>query len=358
MSPVSKQALRLFEEKFAKSFGEGRLRRGAGAAYDIVSTGSLKLDYALGVGGLIVGRCYESWGEPSMGKSTMNLLMAAEQQRRFDDKMIGWIDVERTFDEAWARAHGVDVDRLFVVSPNTAEEVSDQVRALMDSGLCSYVTVDSIGALISKSEIEKDAEEATVGKVAKIVTRMIRMAAPAAADKGVTFHVINQTRANIGAYGADTTGSGGFALQHGNTAKIAYRATGETPLMTGEGKTKTIVGRTFNLTVIKNKVAPPGRAAMVTLKNTATAEYGPIGLDLAGEAFTLADTFGLIERKGAWYTLHDGSRHNGGDAVRTHLRAHPDQITRIRDEALASISHTVITDPLKEGSVDAQGKLA
>lgn len=346
MSPASNAALRAFETKFAKEFGDGRLIRGRRSQQrTVVSTGSLRLDHALGVGGLVVGRCYESWGPPSVGKSTVNLLMAAAQQRAFPDKMIGWLDVERTFDEDWAVLHGLDLSRMWVAEPKTAEEVSDQVRRFLDSGLCSFVTVDSIGALISQKEIEKDADEAVVGTVAKIVTRMIRMAAPAAAEKGATFHVINQVRANIGGYGADTAPGGGFALQHGTTAQLHFKATGEPPLVVGQGKDRTIVGKTINVVVAKNKVAPPHRNAMITLKNSGSEEYGPVGLDLAAEAFTLADTLSLpliAERAGAWYTLSDGSRHQGQDAVRSHLRAHPELITAAREQALAAIAHTVV----------------
>jgi recombination protein RecA len=355
MSAASTAALTAFEQKFAKEFGEGRLTRRkkkeAAPKREVVSTGSLTLDHALGVGGLVRGRCYESWGPASAGKSTVNLLMAAQQQQHFPDRMVGWIDVERTFDEEWAVAHGVDVNRLWLAKPKTAEEVSDQVRRFLDSGLCSFVTVDSIGALISEKEIEKDAAEATVGNVAKIVTRMIRMAAPVADDNLATFHVINQVRAKIGGYGADTMSSGGFALQHGTTAQLTFKATGEPPLTIGGTKDRQVVGKTIAVQVSKNKLAPPLRTAQITLKNQATDAHGPIGIDLAAEAFSIADRFGFFDRAGAFYTLPDGTKHQGAEAVRAHLRSTPELVAGVRSRILSAVAHTVVSeeDELGEG---------
>lgn len=346
---ANRAALRAFETKFAKQFGAGSLNNRA--KRQVVSTGSILLDHELGVGGLVVGRCYESWGPPSVGKTTVNLIMAAQQQKRFPDKMVGWVDVERSFDEQWAIAHGVDVNRLWLASPGTAEETADQVKSFLDSGFCSFVTVDSIGALISQKEIEKDAAEAVVAAVAKIVTRMIKMAAPAAASNEATFHVINQVRANIGGYGPDTAPGGGFALQHGTTAQLHFKSTSESPLAIGSGKERRIVGKTINVLIPKNKVAPPNGSAFLTLVNQPTVEFGPVGLNLGAEAFQLADQFGLwADRSGSYYTLSDGSRHHGQDETKAHLREHPKLIDEIRDRALAKIANLVIIDELKEGT--------
>jgi recombination protein RecA len=351
MSAASKAALRAFETRFAKEFGEGKLIRPGTRTRDVVSTGSPLLDRALGVGGFIVGRCYESWGPPSLAKTTMACIYAAEHQKAYPDRMIGWLDVEHSFDEDWAKAHGVDMDRIYIVQPKSAEEVADQIRRFLDSGLFSFLNVDSIGALIAKKEIEKDAEEMVVGVIAKIVTRMIRMAAPSAAEHNTTFHVINQARANISAYGPDTTTGGGFALSHSSTAQLHHKPTGA-ELAIGSGKTREIVGKTFSILVAKNKVAPPLRTAQVTLANQVTAEYGPIGLDRASEAFELADKMQLFTaREGSWYTLPDGTRHNGGEATKIHLRANPKAIEQVRELALKAIAHTVVEDDLKEGAV-------
>jgi hypothetical protein len=158
-------------------------------------------------------------------------------------------------------------------------------------------------------------------------------------------------RANISAYGPDTSPGGGFALQHGTTAQMHYKPTGESPPVIGTGKDRQVVGKVISILVAKNKVAPPNRSAMITLTNQPTAEFGPIGIDRASEAFQLADQLSLWnERKSSYYTLLDGSRHNGQDAVCTYLRGHPQLIDDIRERALATVADTVITDELKEGT--------
>lgn len=351
MSAASSAALRAFEARFAKDFGPDKIVKPHSRKRIVVPTGSLLLDYATGIGGLVNGRCYESWGPPTVGKTTMGLIMIAEHQRRFPDRRVALLDVEHTFEEAWAEAHGVDLNRLWVVEPKTAEEVADEVRRFIDSGFCSMVAVDSIGAMIGQVEIEKLAAEMTVGTIAKIVTRMIRMAAPSAVAHACTFHVINQIRANVGKYGPDLIPSGGNSLQHGTTAQFYFKKSGEDAVAIGSLKNREIVGHVTNVVVSKNKVAPPMRSAMITLLNQPTAEYGPTGIDQAAEAFQLADRLDLFkERSGGWYTLTDDSRHHGQEAVREHFRAHPTIISDIRQRSLARVAHTVVQDELKEGT--------
>lgn len=347
-SAAARRARTVFEAKFAKRFGEGVLKQPDRV---VVSTGSLLLDQELGIGGLLQGRCYEGWGPPSAGKTTMALVMAAEQQKAFPDRLIGWLDVEHTFDLEWARLHGVDTERVMLASPGTAEDVADMVKDLVSSDLCAMVVVDSIGAMISKKEIERDAEEVTVGLVAKVVTRMIRMVASAAADHKCTVLVINQVRANIGGWGPETAPGGGFALQHGTSAQLTFRSTSETPPTVGSGREKHVVGKVIAVRVSKNKLAPPNRVANILLTHEASPEYGPVGLDRASEAFQLADRYDLFkDRTGSWYTLRDDSRHNGQEAVRAHLRGHPKLIEEIRTLALRTVADQVITDEMKEGT--------
>lgn len=353
MSPVSKAALARFEAQFGKAFGEGAIERAGARNRVIVPTGSMLLDFAIRAGGLPVGRVFEAWGPPSVAKTTLGMIQAAEWQKAFPDKMIGWIDMERTFDHAWAEAHGVDLDRLWLTKPNSAEEVADQLKMLLESELCSFVTLDSVGGMIGKKEFEKDAEEVTVGLIAKIVTRMVKIATVRASQFGCGVMIINQARANIGGYGADTQSGGGFALGHQTTLVLQHKKTGEPPLTIGGVKNREIVGRTFAVLVAKNKLAPPNRTAMITLLNQPTGEYGPIGIDRGSEAFTLGELTEQFERAGAWYTLPDKTRHNGGDAVKAHLRAHPAVMEGIRETALAKVGHLVvpIEDELKEGAL-------
>src|SRR5690606_17009642 len=156
-------ALKRFEERFSKSFGAGTLQRSAEVnPYEVISTGSLTLDYCLSVGGYVEGRLVEIWGPDGVGKTTLSLIGLAEAQRKHPDKMVAFIDMERKFDKAWAASHGVDLERLYLYSPETAEDVADALKELCNSGLVSMVVLDSVGAMIPEKEIEKGADEATM----------------------------------------------------------------------------------------------------------------------------------------------------------------------------------------------------
>jgi recombination protein RecA len=343
-----KAALARFQTAFAKKHGTDTII--VPKPPEIVTSGSLLLDHRLGCGGIPVGRIVHSWGPESVGKTTMAMIYAAQFQRRFPDKLVAWLDMEQTYLPSWAEAHGVDPERLILTQPQTAEEIADQTKDLMESDLFSMVVLDSVGGMIAKMEFEKDAEEATVAAVAKIVTRAIKIASVRGNRHQVTLHVINQVRAHIGGYGRDTGFGGGFALKHMNTISIEHKRTGETPLTDGTGEAKEVVGQTFNLFIEKNKLAPSRRSAMVTLLNQPTAKYGPVGIDNAAEAVELAKLTHQFARRGSWYDLSDGTSHNGEDAVRAHLRAHPGAVEEIRVRALAGVAHTVITDPMKEAT--------
>lgn len=340
-----KAALARFEAAFTKSFGAKSLV--TPGPPDVVSTGSPLLDFKLGCGGIPVGKIVESYGPESTGKTTMALLYAAQFQRRFPDRSIGWVDMERSYLPDWAQAHGVDPHRLIVTQPDTAEDVADQVKMLMETGFCSMIVLDSIGGMIAQKEFDKDAGEAVVGLIAKIITRTVRIAAVRGQQNDCTFHMINQVRANISSYGGGVAPGGGHARAHAASIQIQHRALGKDGRIEIDDE---LVGQTFALTTVKNKLAPPRRTAMVTLLNQPTEVYGPVGINLAAEAFELGKLAQVFGRRGSWFDLPDGTSHNGEKAVLTHLRTHPEVIEQIREAALATVAHTVVTDPLKEGT--------
>jgi recombination protein RecA len=344
-------ALEKFESSFAKSFGEGVLQRGAKLSpYNVISTGSLALDHAMGCGGYIRGRLTELWGPTGTSKTTLTLVGLAEAQKAVPDRLVALIDVEKTFDEDWAIAHGVDMQRLELVRPNTAEDAADAMKFLIESDLFSMVALDSIGAMLPTKEQEKDAGDAVVGAGAKVVTRMVKIATNFADTHEVAVVLVNQIRSNIGAFvGPDITRPGGHALQHCTTHVLKFRRTKESPYFLGTDDDKVQVGHQIAITVEKNKVAPPKKTAVVTFFNQFSEKYGPVGIDTAHEAFTLGKRLGSIERSGAWYTLPDTSRHNGEDAVKAYLREHPDVRDIIRTKALATVADEVVLDPIKEG---------
>jgi recombination protein RecA len=344
------QALRRFEEQFTKTFGDaGKLVRKI--KYDVISTGSIELDAAMGVGGYVRGRITELWGPESTGKSTMLMIALANAQKQYPDEMVAVIDMEQTFDEAWAEAHGVNLDWVYLVRPDDAEDVADMLKDMVKSGLFSMIAIDSVGGMVSRIEKEKGAEEVTVGIIAKIVTRMVRIAAPTAREHNVAVIIINQVRGNISANGRGPaiTRSGGFALGHSTTHRLKFSMTGDTPIAIGSGENANYVGREIAILVEKNKVAPPKKSAKVVLFNQETDKYGSIGIDRVTEAFKVASRRGIIGRSGSWYTLPDESRHQGSESAIKHMRERPELVEQLRSLVLAQVADTVVDDEIQEG---------
>lgn len=344
-------AVSKFEEEFAKSMGSG-LSSKPRKALDVVSTGSLNLDYSLVVGGTPTGRIIETWGPEHAGKTTLAIIEAIEYQKKFPHKRVAWVDMEQTFDDKWAQQLGLDFDKWWFYTPETAEDVADAVKRFVRSGLCSYVVLDSVGGMITRMEIEKEADEATVGKVPQVVTRMVKIASPAAAANGTTLHVINQVRAQIGGYGPDEDTGGGWALKHVTTMKRQVRRVG------GAGAVHEVkfpgddrpvpVGHQMAVRIQKNKMGPSGRVANIWLHNVATEKFGPIGIDRIKEAFDFAKRFGFMGSKGGgYYQFGEGDdmvEVRGEDAALEHLRQHPEVVEDLRQRVLATLADEVIED--------------
>lgn len=337
------RSLDAFKQKMAKTYGDGVFTFSPTVVeYDVIPTGSLELDLKLGVGGFPVGRLHEIWGAEGTGKSTMCLILVAEAQAKFPDRVVAWIDVEHRFDKPWAVAHGVDLDRLILIVPSNAEDVADQVKDLCRSGLVSLIVVDSIGAMIPQKEIEKDAEDAVVGKQAQIVTRMVKIAAVEADQTKTTVMMINQVRANISGYGNPMTTGGGFALRHSTTTKLQIKRRSGASFLAKMGGEDRVVGHGLAITVERNSVAPAYRTADINLFHVATDKYGPIGIDRADEATNIGMDTGVIIQNGGWYTLSiTGEKVNGRPAMVDLLRQNPDLIPQIRARALATVASEV-----------------
>lgn len=347
-------ALRKFEENFTKVFGDA-VPLIKDITYQVISTGSLELDIAMGCGGYVKGRITEIWGPEGTGKTTMSMIAVAQAQKTDPDKMQVWIDMEQTFDFAWAHLHGVDTSMVYLIQPNSAEDVADTAKLALESGLINMLVVDSIGGMVGKAEFEKDAEDATVALIAKIVTRMVKIAAVRSRQHAVAMLIINQVRANISSTGRGPQHSrgGGFALGHVTTHRLNAKRTGTQPYVIGSAATGTLVqvGQEIAFVVEKNKVAPPKRTATVTMWNQETEKYGPAGIDQASEAFALAKRFNLwTARSGSHFTLADGEKLNGQPAVVAYLRNKPELIDGIRAEALAQLSHELVQNEVEEGS--------
>lgn len=353
---AASRAFTAWKDKFEKAHKAPIIKATDMAAYKVIPTGSLLLDVALGVGGYVEGRLVEIWGADALGKTTLSLLGAASAQKAHPDKLVAFIDMEQTFDKGLADGLGVDCEALQLFTPDSAEAVADAIKDMIRSGYFSMIILDSIGAMIPEVEKTKDADEAVVAAQAKIVTRMVKIAAVEAAKTGVVVILINQVRANVGGYGAATQSPGGYTLRHVTTHKIQIGRTGtEAYKIKVDGEDR-IVGHELVLKVERNKVAPPGRRATVNLFNQASEKYGPRGLDRADEAAQLGlrPEVGHIIRKGAWYVLAStGEQVQGLDAMRELLRANPDEVERIRIAAVAAVSHTIVPEEVEHEEADA-----
>ena len=336
-----------FEDSFAKSMGVTPKTKPKRPK--IVTTGAMALDYALAVGGVPEGRVIEMWGPEHAGKTTTAIILAVQFQHAHPDRMIAWVDMEQTFDEDWAEALGLDMSRVYFYVPMTAEDVSDAVKRFVYSDICSLVVLDSVGGMISRIETEKEADEETVGKVPKIVTRMVKTAAPKAATNGTTLCVINQVRANIGGYGPDEDTGGGWALKHVTTMKLQVRKVG------GAGTSREYkrphdekpipVGHKIAVRVQKNKMGPYGQVAEIWLHNVPTPTFGPVGFDNVGDTFGFAKRFNLLGPKAkSGYYLFGTDEVRGEPAALDYLRLRPDLVEDLRKQVLATRADVVNED--------------
>lgn len=272
--------------------------------------------------------------------TTLAILACVQAQKMFPDKMIGWVDMEQTFDSKWAELLGLDLKRVWRPSVKTAEDTADATMRFAQSGLCSVVVLDSIGGMIAKMEFQKEADEATVGLVAKIVTRCVKQCAPICKSNNSLLLVVNQVRADIGGYGDSLTTAGGWALKHVTTIRLNVKR-GERRTVTVNGK-PTQVGYQMKVKVEKNKVGPYGGLAEIWFHNRATPKYGPVGVDPVFEAAELAVRYSVLpSRPGGFYTLPDGVEIRGKDNVAPYLVEHPDLVAKIRALLLAKVSESI-----------------
>lgn len=328
----SEAALEKFKNEFAKEFGANSLiHSNKIEPYQVIPTGSIALDYALGVGGIVIGRLTEIWGPDGVAKTTLALILAAQAQKAHPGKLVAYLDMENKLDRAWAQKLGVDLTRLIQIPVPSAEVLADQLRKATSSGLFSLVIVDSIGSMVNEEEKEKDAGERSVGTTPAIITRMVKIAATEAKDHQVAIFIINQVRANLG-YGADTTTGGGFALKHVTTHRIKARKASGAPMTIGSGDQSEQAAVKIALKVEKNGVATPGRTAIITLVTKPSQKYGlQVGIaNLAQEAFDVGKKVGVIPRSGANYTLPDGSVVRGEEKAVEALRESPELLEQLR----------------------------
>jgi recombination protein RecA len=321
--PPRPSELQRFRESLEKTYG-GRVapKHEEPVPYEVISTGSLTTDWALRLGGWIRGRVHELVGPPDSAKTTLMINGMARAVAACPRKGIGYIDMEGTFDDAWAAANGLDLSYVEHLYADNSEQASDQARGLCRTGLYSMIVVDSIGAMESKKALEKDAIETLPGRNAQVVTRMCKHLASLTRETGTTVILVNQLRANIGGMGGDIS-AGPKEMQHATTTRVQMTGGRQEPVrmqfFTGEDPE--IVSRQFRARVTRSKAIPPGRVGEFWVNNRRTDDYGPAGINVVDEYVSVGVRLGVIDQGGGGaYTLPGGIKVKGRKAVIEKLR--------------------------------------
>lgn len=315
-----KKALETAISQIEKSFGKGSIMRlgdNVSLNVDAISTGSLTLDMALGIGGVPKGRIIEIYGPESSGKTTLALHIAASAQKK--DGEVAFIDVEHALDPSYARALGVDIDSMLISQPDTGEDALAITETLVRSGAVDVIVVDSVAALVPRSEIEGDMGDSSVGVVARLMSQALRKLAGSISKTNCIVIFINQLREKIGImYGSPETTPGGRALKYFSSVRIDVRR-GEAIKNGSE-----ILGNHTKAKIVKNKVAPPFKEAQFDIM------YGE-GISKVGEIVDLAVKLDIIDKGGAWFTVGE-TRLQGRDNVKQYLKDHPDVADELEEK--------------------------
>ena len=307
-----KRALETAISQIEKSYGKGSIMRlGDNLAVNVeaIPTGSLSLDLALGIGGVPKGRIVEIYGPESSGKTTLALHIIASAQKLGGE--VAFIDAEHALEPAYARAIGIDIENLLISQPDTGEDALSITETLVRSGAVDVVVVDSVAALVPRSEIEGEIGDSSVGVIARLMSQALRKLAGSISKTNGIGVLINQLREKIGVmYGNPETTPGGRALKYFSSVRIDVRRV--EALKNGSE----VVGNRTRAKIVKNKVAPPFKEAEFDIM------YGE-GISRTGELVDLGVKLDLIEKGGAWFTIGE-TRLQGRDNVKKYLKDNPE----------------------------------
>lgn len=333
MADDKQKALATALEHIEKTYGKGTIMKlGENAHMNVehISTGSIGLDAALGIGGLPKGRIVEIYGPESSGKTTIALHVIAEAQKKGGE--VAFIDVEHALDPVYAAALGVDIDSMLVSQPDTGEQALEITEALVRSGALDVVVVDSVAALVPKAEIEGEMGDSHMGVHARLMSQALRKLAGAIAKSNCVAIFINQLRDKIGVmYGSAETTTGGRALRFYASVRLDIRRR-DAIKVGGE-----VIGNKTEAKVVKNKVAPPFRSAEFDIL------YGK-GIHRPSELIELGIKLEIVKRSGAWISYNDEKIAQGRDNAKLYLAEHPELAAEIEAkirEKLAEQAGTV-----------------
>jgi len=326
-----------------RAFGKGSaMKLGSREAVEIetISTGSLGLDIALGIGGLPRGRVVEVYGPESSGKTTLALHVIAEAQK--NGGTAAFVDAEHALDPIYARKLGVDVDELIVSQPDTGEQALEIVDTLVRSNAVDILVVDSVAALVPRAEIEGEMGDSHVGLQARLMSQSLRKLTGSISKSKCLVIFINQLRMKIGVmYGNPETTTGGNALKFYASVRLDIRRTGQIK------DRDDIVGNTTRVKVVKNKVAPPFKQVEFDIM------YGE-GISKMGEILDLGVKAGIVEKSGAWFSYDSVRIGQGRENSKTYLKENPetaDRIERAIRGKTDEVAEALMTGPTAEDDI-------
>ena len=324
------KALKLTLDKLDKAYGKGTVMKMSDAPVvdvDVISSGSLGLDVALGVGGYPRGRVVEIYGPESSGKTTLTLHAIAEAQKA--GGIAAFIDAEHAFDRFYAENLGIDIDNLIISQPDNGEQALEIADNLVRSGAIDLIVIDSVAALTPRSEIEGEMGDSKMGLHARLMSQALRKLTGSISKTNCTMIFINQLREKIGVmFGNPETTTGGNALKFYASVRLDIRRS--TQIKDGDGSVR---GNKTRVKVVKNKVAPPFKLAEFDIM------YGE-GVSKVGEILDIAVEFDIIQKSGSWFSYDATKLGQGRDAVKQMIKDNPD----LMDELEAKIKGIIKGD--------------
>jgi recombination protein RecA len=332
-----KEALQTVLDRLEKDFGKGSVMRLGEVSHlniSAIPTGSAALDIALGIGGVPRGRIVEIYGPESSGKTTLALHILAEAQKGGGE--VAFIDAEHALDPVYARALGVDIDNILVSQPDSGEQALEIADALVRSGAVEALVIDSVAALVPRSELDGDMGETVVGLHARLMSQAMRKLAGSVSKTNTTIIFINQLREKVGiTYGNPEVTTGGRALKFYASVRIDVRRIES--LKSGSE----VIGNRTRCRVVKNKVAPPFREAEFDII------YGE-GISRTGELIDLGLQLDVVQKSGSWYSMGDMRLGQGRDGARQYLKENPGKMTEL--EELIRENYEVLQSKGKKGA--------
>ena len=323
---IKLQALKLAMEKIDKAYGKGSIMKLGDMQIqkvDSISTGSISIDAALGVGGLPKGRIVEIYGPESSGKTTLTIHTIAECQKK--GGIAAFIDAEHAFDRFYAENLGVDIENLVISQPDNGEQALEITDNLIRSGAVDLIVIDSVAALTPKSEIDGEMGDASVGVQARLMSKALRKMTASISKTGATCVFINQLRSKIGVmFGNPETTTGGNALKFYSSVRIDIRRS--TQIKDGEK----VLGNRTKVKIVKNKIAPPFRRAEFDIM------YGK-GISKTGEIIDLGVENNIIEKSGSWFSYKGTKLGQGKESVKNLLTDNPELMLELEDQVKEAI---------------------